>query len=64
MSKEQLDDLIERAARTFVQAAVPAIPVVTLTDWSTIRAGLAAGAVAGGAAVLSAAASWLRSRRA
>lgn len=60
MDRKTMDDLWERAARTFWQGAVASAPVVVMADWSSIRAGLTAAGTGGLAAVLSAGASWLR----
>ena len=47
-------DLAERAASTFVQAAVATVPVTVVgADWSTVKTVAVAAAVAGGAAALS-----------
>lgn len=47
-------DLAERAASTFVQAAVATIPVTVVgADWSTVKTVAVSAAVAGGAAALS-----------
>lgn len=63
MSRENFDDLVQRAALTFVQGAVSASAAVTLaTDWNTLRTALVAMGTAGGASVLSALTSWLRHR--
>jgi hypothetical protein len=63
MTKEQWDDLGERALNTFVQGAVAAAPVGPLADWSAARGALAAMAVGGLGALLSAVQSMLRARR-
>lgn len=63
MSKENLDDLLQRAALTFVQGAVASSGALALaTDWSTLHAALVGAASGGAASVLSSLTSWLRHR--
>jgi hypothetical protein len=65
MTREQWEDLAERAARTFAQGAVASVPVSgTATDWESVRMALVAMAVGGGASLISMAQSMLRARRA
>lgn len=63
MTRENFEDLAQRAALTFVQGAVASSGAVALaTDWDTLKVALVAMGTAGGASVLSALTSWLRHR--
>lgn len=63
MNRKFWRDAGERAAATFLQAALAAAPVnLTIADWSTARTALITMALAGGAAVLSLVKSMLATR--
>jgi len=64
MTKEQWEDIGQRAVATFWQGAVAAAPVTVAADWGAIRAALVAMAVGGGAALLSSVRNTIKVKRA
>lgn len=63
MSREQMEDILERAAATFWQGALAAAPLTVVTDWSGIKVAVTAMLIGGGAAVLSGIKGIVRAKR-
>jgi Putative lactococcus lactis phage r1t holin len=65
MTRQQWEDLAERAALTFAQGALASVPASgVISDWESLTMALTAMAVGGGGAVLSMVQSTMRARRA